>query len=72
MRLRPPQPDIGDRHALRPKTGDTVLYENTEYVVTRIGMRWLYMYRKTDPTKFERMAHVNEVTKVMPDALRES
>ena len=44
--------DLRDRDelaALRPKAGDTVLYEGVEYVVEQVGMRYANLHLLADP-----------------------
>lgn len=66
MRLAPlPYIDPADREALRPKSGDDVVYEGTVYVVEQVGMKYVNMHLKSDP-RIKGMAKMNEVYKYFP------
>lgn len=60
MRLRPVV-EISDRHTLKPSIGEGVLFEGTEYIVTSVGSRWIYMYKATDERKTRCMAQIRQV-----------
>lgn len=67
MRIRNTQ-SAADVKAMRPVKGDTVYYHGVEHVIIQMGMRWVYLYRADDPTKFRLMAKATEIAKKPPGA----
>lgn len=63
MRLSPiPYMDPTDREKLRPKQGDTVIYEGVKYVVEQIGLKYVSMTLASD-RRVTGFAKINQVAK---------
>jgi hypothetical protein len=68
MRLAPiPYLDPSDREKLRPKAGDTVLYEGVKYVVEQIGLKYVTMALLSDP-RIKGFVKLNQVAKYFEPA----
>jgi hypothetical protein len=54
-----------DREKLRPKKGDTVLFEGAKYVVTDVGLKYVHMHPEGNPNAAY-IAKVTEISKYFP------
>lgn len=66
MVIQPPEVFTPEqRELLRPKAGDTVLYESQPYLVDSVGLRFVNLIHPE--TKKLCMARVEQVMKMVPD-----
>jgi hypothetical protein len=65
MRLRFTEPLLPqDRHALKPKVGETVLYEGIEYIVVEVGLRYAKVRGLTTSAVY--LAKLQDLQKKIP------
>jgi hypothetical protein len=66
MRLMPiPYMDPADREKLRPKAGDTVVFEGVQYVVDQVGLKYVDMSLLSNP-RVKGFAKLTQVSKWFP------